>query len=284
MKTEFLSSIDDWITLCQPYFEHEEVYFQLMITNANALMTQTDDQAFFGLVRDQDEIYTIFIYRPPYNLVVHPLRSMSNHEIGLFTEAIYKKDPSIPGINAPDQFAHAFSETFKSLSGRGYQLHLSMDIMEIRKLKPVKLPLVSCRLAQENDLPILDQWTCAFQEEALHESPDPVIIHQKSVERVSKKQCYLIIDEEHIPRAMGLLTRPMKKGIAITLVYTEPKSRGMGYGMSVAYHLSKIAFDMGYEYVTLYVDRSNPISNRVYKNVGFHVVIDQSDYRFRETY
>ncbi len=280
MKTVFYSSIHEWIESCQRFFDNDEVYYQLMITNANALKDHPEDQAFFGFVREQENIVVIFIYRPPYNLVVHPLKPISDEEMTIFAKDVYQKVSNIPGINAPDWFARSFSEQFKIISCRDYHLYLSMDIMEIRTLNPVKLPSVTCRLAKEIDLTFMDRWTCEFQKEALHEIPDSSIIHQKNMERIAKKQSYIILDDHHIPRAMGLLTRPMKKGIAITLVYTEPLSRGKGYGMSVAYHLTKIAFDMGYQYVTLYVDKSNPISNRVYKKVGFQVIIDQSDYRF----
>lgn len=280
MKTVFYSSIHEWLALCQRYFDNDEVYYQLMITNANALKDQPDDQAFFGLVRDLDNIVVIFIYRPPYNLVVHPLKPISDEDMMIFANAVYQKDSNIPGINAPDWFARSFLDSFKMLSGRDYHLYLSMDIMEIRTLNPVNLPSVTCKVADDDDLSLIDRWAYDFQKEALHEIPDISIIHQKNLERIAKKQCYVILDDHHIPHAMGLLTRPMKKGIAITLVYTDPSSRGKGYGMSVAYHLTKIAFDLGYQYVTLYVDKSNPISNRVYKKVGFRVIIDQSDYRF----
>lgn len=35
----------------------------------------------------------------------------------------------------------------------------------------------------------------------------------------------------------------------------------------------------GKAYVTLFVDKKNPISNRVYRKIGFDVLEDASDYR-----
>lgn len=38
----------------------------------------------------------------------------------------------------------------------------------------------------------------------------------------------------------------------------------------------------GYSYATLYVDKTNPISNRVYRKVGFEIVEEAYDYHFTE--
>lgn len=35
----------------------------------------------------------------------------------------------------------------------------------------------------------------------------------------------------------------------------------------------------GKSYVTLFVDKKNPISNRVYRKIGFDVLEDAGDYR-----
>jgi ribosomal protein S18 acetylase RimI-like enzyme len=280
MDIKFYHSIFDWMKTCQKYFDQDEPLFQLLITNGSYLMEHHEEKAFFGIGTSHLNIQIIFMYRPPYNLVVHPFKDICENDMMMFAKSIFSKEPQIPGINAPEMFAKSFSECFSHISRRNYTPHLQMDIMVIKSLKPVILPIVTCRLAQQSDLSFMNQWTIEFSEEALHETPDLSTVNEKNLERIAKKQCYLILDEQNNPRAMGLLTRPMKKGIAMTLVYTEKKSRGLGFGIAVAHYLSKIAFEMGYHYVSLYVDKSNPISNRVYRKVGFNVIMDQSDYRF----
>lgn len=280
MEIKFMHSIHDWIRTCKKYFDQDEPLLQLVITNTNYLMEHHEQKAFFGVGKEHSRILFIFMYRPPYNLVVHSFREINDNDMMTFAQNIFEKEPHIPGINAPDAFAKGFSSCFSRISGRNHKPYLHMDIMVIKSLKPVILPIVTCRLAQQSDLSLLNEWTLKFSEEALHTTPDFASVNERSMERISKKQCYLIYDEQNKPRAMGLLTRPMKKGIAISLVYTEKASRGLGYGMAVAYYLSKAAFEMGYQYVSLYVDKSNPISNKVYRKVGFEVISDQSDYRF----
>ena len=44
------------------------------------------------------------------------------------------------------------------------------------------------------------------------------------------------------------------------------------------HHLAKIQLATGYEYLGLFVDRANPISNHTYKKVGYVILEDSIEY------
>lgn len=41
-------------------------------------------------------------------------------------------------------------------------------------------------------------------------------------------------------------------------------------------------FAKGFSFATLFVDQTNSVSDRVYRNVGFRAIEDNLDYRFTE--
>ena len=64
----------------------------------------------------------------------------------------------------------------------------------------------------------------------------------------------------------------------LTAVYTFPKYRGNGYARQMIYQICSLALQTSCQ-VSLFVDKSNPISNRVYQNVGFGYLTANFDYR-----
>ena len=77
---------------------------------------------------------------------------------------------------------------------------------------------------------------------------------------------------------MACVARKLLKGCCISLVYTDPAQRGKGYCAALMHHLAKIQLATGYEYLGLFVDRANPISNHTYKKVGYVILEDSIEY------
>lgn len=58
-------------------------------------------------------------------------------------------------------------------------------------------------------------------------------------------------------------------------VYTPPRWRGHGYASAVTAEVSRGALVAGAEEVLLYTDLANPVSNSVYKRIGYREVEDR---------
>ncbi len=78
---------------------------------------------------------------------------------------------------------------------------------------------------------------------------------------------------------MAAATRQLISGVCINYVYTPKQYRGKGYAAANMYYLSKEMLDKGNRFCTLFVDKKNPVSNRVYKKIGYEILEDQYDYR-----
>ena len=71
------------------------------------------------------------------------------------------------------------------------------------------------------------------------------------------------------------------ENVKITHVYTKPEYRGKGYARALVNAAKNEIIALGRK-ATLNVDRSNPISNHIYRSLGFVRVFTQGEYRKKE--
>ena len=69
--------------------------------------------------------------------------------------------------------------------------------------------------------------------------------------------------------SMAASGRNTERGAMVNLVYTPRALRGKGYASSVVAALSKLQLDSGLSYCTLFTDMANPISNGIYRRIGY---------------
>jgi predicted GNAT family acetyltransferase len=58
----------------------------------------------------------------------------------------------------------------------------------------------------------------------------------------------------------------------INMVYTPAEERGHGYASAVVSQLSQKQLDEGKKMVCLYADARNPVSNSIYRKLGYEFV------------
>ena len=80
---------------------------------------------------------------------------------------------------------------------------------------------------------------------------------------------------------MAGYTREMQTAIGVAFVYTPPYYRGKGYASSCVAQISQIALDKGFTKCVLYTDLLNPISNSIYKKIGYRPVCDSLMLEFK---
>ena len=81
------------------------------------------------------------------------------------------------------------------------------------------------------------------------------------------------------PVSMAGRTVPVEGVTRVQLVYTPPENRKRGYASACVASLSKQIRDEG-ERCILYTDLGNPVSNSVYRRIGYRAVAEGIQYRF----
>jgi predicted GNAT family acetyltransferase len=84
------------------------------------------------------------------------------------------------------------------------------------------------------------------------------------------------------PVPVAARSRPTPTGASINLVYTPPKNRGRGYATACVAALSRRLLDFGKTFCTLFTNLANPTSNKIYRRVGYRLIADFVEIRFRE--
>lgn len=122
------------------------------------------------------------------------------------------------------------------------------------------------RVANADDLPILEKWNQEFALEALG-TANPAA--RENVERLLKLGSLYVWDVDGDIVCQTYSTQPMGSSIKITGVYTPTQWRGKGYASNCVAGLSKKLLADGYKKVFLYTDLANPTSNAIYQKIGY---------------
>jgi predicted GNAT family acetyltransferase len=80
--------------------------------------------------------------------------------------------------------------------------------------------------------------------------------------------------------SMAAASRPTPNGCSISLVYTPPERRRLGYASGCVAELSQRLLDSGKSFCTLFADLDNPTSNAIYQRMGFQPLADFREIRF----
>ena len=80
--------------------------------------------------------------------------------------------------------------------------------------------------------------------------------------------------EDGGPRSMAVGLGFTTGGARVGYVYTPPEHRGRGYGSAVAAGVSQVLLDGGRDFCVLYARRDDPVTNPMYRAMGYRPVAD----------
>lgn len=280
MKVVIYDKVDNFFKVNEDILLEKESVNQLILFNGYVNREKdTCSDILFGRVEDESGVSLIFCNVSPYNLLINNLKEKDDNAIKALVDYLIENKINIVGINSNKKVCDKFIEYYEGKTKCKFHERLAMDIMELRKLKSVILPKGYFREATEQDLDLVIDWHIRFTKECLNEVMNAEDFREKVISRIKDRVIYFFENENHIPVSMAAATRQLNKGISVSLVYSDDKKRGMGYGVAVVYSLSKLYLERGNEFCSLFVDKRNPISNGVYAKIGYKIVEDNFDYR-----
>ncbi len=266
----------------QEFLTQNPVSTQLNQGNASANQdAPCSSQLFFGRYEAEGRPLLLFGNAAPWNLCLNAPQDR-NQETGQAAAALarYLQAEHIPiaGILGRESLCQPFMEAWKG----DFQLRAAMDIMILRALIEPPHASGQVRLARLGDLETIARWMCAFTQEALREPCQLSDRLDRDRQHIEAGRTWIMENEEGELVSTARATRETPEGISVSAVYTPPEHRGKGYCQNTVAGLCRHQFQQGKAYCTLFVDKSNPFSNRAYKKIGFEVLEDTSDYRLSE--
>ena len=171
------------------------------------------------------------------------------------------------------------AETWKEVTGRGYDLERRQRVYELREVMSPGPKRGRLRLATEADVELVARWWYGFHLDIFGQV-DQAEAKQRVRFHITEGNIYLWEDEQ--PVSVAMKTRPTRKGISVSLVYTPPELRRQGYATACTGELSRLLLEAGWEFCALFADLSNATSNSIYQRIGYRPVCDYDEYVFPE--
>ena len=194
---------------------------------------------------------------------------------------VYKQDRKLLGVNAETEMAHKFAKFYCEIAKQQYRLENPLKILVLENILPKQnINKAVFRKATEQERPILTRYIKEFHEEALNEEVSDEHVNQKFEAYLEKG--YYFLEKEAKIVSQAVIGRTLIKGKSISGVYTPKEERGKRYAYDLVYTLSKKCLDEGAEYCVSYTDAENPISNHIYKKIGYVKRVECEELEFYE--
>ena len=273
MQVTFQNNPRDFLDKCGSYLEQNEAEHNLILTlcqNAEQKLQRGEKAGIrFSTLFDEDNFVLAAVQTPPHNLV---LSKSAHQDIDKLVETLAAGDFSFPGIVGPSDVASIFSNKWTQLTGQKSVEYMDQIIYALKKVSfppPVEGEL---RFAKPEEASLIAEWVAAFSKAALPKA-DQVDSRAalKKVEEMIKIGRVVVWAVNGVPVAQAGISGTDSVA-RISMLYTPPEQRGHGYASAVAAHLSQLQLDHGKKMCCLYADARNPVSNSIYRKIGYEFV------------
>ncbi|MBV9796672.1 MAG: GNAT family N-acetyltransferase [Solirubrobacterales bacterium] len=189
-----------------------------------------------------------------------------------------EQDPELPGVGGPADSARAIAAAWSRCTGAPTSVAMreAMHVLD-RVHDPPRPARGELRPARPAERSLLVEWMGAFIAEAGLAGTREV---EATVDYRLEHGRFLVWDDRGPVSLVGLA--PAAGGVArIGPVYTPPDRRRRGYAGTAVAEASRLAIARGAHRCTLFTDVSNPTSNKIYAEVGYHRFGDWEEHEFR---
>ncbi len=277
------------LTLCSPKLFDElagaalrekEVEYNLMLGILRQILTDParyPGNNLLAVVQEGKRLLLAALRTPPYKLILYS-DGIQTEAMELLAHHLRAITPDLPGVLSLNDVSDAWSELWRRLTGARETGHQLMRLHVLRRVEQVPWVSGEARWLTEQDIPALRPWITAFHHEATPggPTPDPDLL----LGRHLAAGTLLVWHDDDRPVSMTALVRPTGGCVCISLVYTPPELRRRGYATALVAEASRIGLARGYECCSLYTDLANPISNSIYRKIGYMPVADWKDIYF----
>jgi len=265
-----------------PEFRENETLYGLMIGITLKLADNPfhyGSQPLLATISQDNKIQLAALMTPPYKLQI-ALLSDSVASIPLLVSELHSRNWPVPAVLAEEKAAKIFASHWNNIAGTVSRVGMRQRMYKLQMVQYPPDPGGFFRQATVSDLELLIKWRNAFHDEVFTDDTEPRVT--VSLMRSMTEEGKFFVWQHDIPVSMAGLTRPTLHGMSINDVYTPPQFREKGYASALVARLSQYVLDNGKAFCSLYTDLSNPVSNSIYQNIGYHPVADVIDIVFRE--
>ncbi|HEV2787213.1 MAG TPA: GNAT family N-acetyltransferase [Solirubrobacteraceae bacterium] len=216
-----------------------------------------------------------FIHTPPFPL---HLSAPPQRALAPLAQLLARLERRPAGIDAGGELAAAFAAAWTACCPCEAVPALHSRLYRLATLRgPQPAPAGRAAVASAGDRELLVDWLTEFGREVgtWDAGSTPQID-----DRLAAGVYTLWRDAAGEPVAVAGVSGAVDAVRRIGPVYTRPDRRGEGFGGAVTAARCRRALDEGVREIVLYADVGNPVSNRLYRRLGFEPVEERRALRF----
>ncbi|QOR65029.1 GNAT family N-acetyltransferase [Cytobacillus suaedae] len=279
MKLKVYESPNEFLEKVEDFLLKEEVVNNLalgLLYTLNKPNSHYKD-AFLACVQKDETPVLVMVMTPPYNLILYGTGEAVTEGIKVAVTSIKGTGMNLLGVIGPEALAEEFASEWLQQVGCGLEIKMEQKIYKLEKVNKVPLSNGKLRLATEDDLELIVDWTYQFS----LVTPEQLTLEgaRKLAERGIEESSIFIWDDNG-PVSMAKKARPTKNGIVVNLVFTPQEFQRKGYATTCVAQVSQQLLNEGFTFCSLYTDLANPISNSIYMKIGYEPIIDSVVYGF----
>ncbi|MEX1255009.1 MAG: GNAT family N-acetyltransferase [Dehalococcoidia bacterium] len=199
------------------------------------------------------------------------LACMTPEVIEAMVDAISEEGVALPGVIGEAATAARFAGQWTERRKSAARPLDGQRVYEIENVAEGALVSGQFRKGLRENRDLIVSWLREFQEEVGEGGgSDPELI-------VDRRQYWLWDDGR--PVSMAGSTEPVEGVARVQAVYTPPANRNRGYAGACVGELSRLMLEGGRRCM-LYTDLGNPVSNSIYRRIGYRAVAEVLRYRF----
>ena len=270
------------ISLSGTYLERNESENNLPIGLAYRLAEDpyyyTSELPVLLSILEQGQVVGVAVMTPPKRIILSRIDTDIQAAAIHLVRHLREINTQISGVVGPAVEARVFADCWvEGRSGVSVRLSKRMRVFEARTVADLPLSPGEMRFARLDDHPLMARWILGLSE-AIGEPVSLDNAESRAEKLINDQQLY-VWDKEG-PVSIAGVSRPMRNGTTIGIVYTPPEHRGKGYATSCVLLLTKKLLSDGYSFCSLYTDLSNPTSNSIYIKIGYVPIGDALELDF----
>lgn len=231
------------------------------------------DSIYYATVEHDGAVVGCAIRTPPRKLIVSRMPPSSAEPLAYDVAACYDE---LPGVIGPPVAAREFARRWCDRRGLVPRDAMLQRIHRLDRVVPPKREAPGeLRIATAQEIGIVASWVDCFAREAGVEKTDVTALVER---KIAAREMVLWYDD--LPRSLAGYSGRSPNGVRIGYVYTPPEWRGKGYASACVAAFSRHSLSAGARFCCLYTDLANPVSNAIYRRIGYEPVCDSVDVSF----
>ena len=233
---------------------------------------------FFHLVHNEKVIGQAIRTHPHKPLIISDMEAKA---LSILAHTLKAMEIKLISVGGPHIASQSFAKYWGQYRGKRNQLTLRQAVYEVSKVIMPDHNQGLMLLATEEHETIVFEFLLGFIHDCFPHDPHPQKrAREMCIRHLHNQSLFLWKNVDQHIVSMAAVVRESKNASTISLVYSPPSFRGLGYARRLVATLSQAQLDEDKSYCNLLADLDNPTSNSMYQKIGYQNIGEFHHYAF----